>query len=164
MTRDHFVSPTSNSTSIVSAAITPTSIAAASTSASIADFQILNSTDAFDAVDLARPFGFVAGVIVLLLDDDDRPFLALAIDRAPSDRLVHIAEFLIDARLGAKSPRVRGVVFGVIGNDSIGTSTKEFADWREAQHLLAAHGVAVIDLLVVRPNQWITFAESSDTD
>jgi hypothetical protein len=125
----------------------------------IADFQILTSTDAFDAIGLARPPEFHSGVIVLLLDDDDRPFLALAIDRAPSHQLVRIAEFLIDARPRADSPRFGGVVFGVIGNESVGGSTAEFADWQETQHLLAAHGIAVIDLVIVRPNQWSTFRD-----
>jgi hypothetical protein len=128
----------------------------------IADFQILTSTDAFDAVDLARPLAFHCGVIVVLLDDDDRPFLALAIDRAPSHQLVRIAEFLIDARLRADSPRFSGVVFGVVGDDSIGASASELADWQETQHLLAAHGIAVVDLLIVRPTHWRTFRELAE--
>jgi hypothetical protein len=139
-----------------------TSFDSTTESAPIADFQILTSTDAFDAIDLARPPEFHCGVIVLLLDDDDRPFLALAIDRAPSHQLVRIAEFLIDARLRADSPRFGGVVFGVIAGESNSGSPAEFADWRETQHLLAAHGIAVIDLVIVRSNQWSTFREVAE--
>jgi hypothetical protein len=143
MTRDHSISPVRRCPPI-------------------GGFQIFTSTDAFDAVDLARPSEFRRGVIVLLLDDDDRPFLALAIDRAPSNQLVHIAEFLIDARFQLESPRFSGVVFGVIGDDSTEVSGSEVADWHEAQHLLAAHGVALVDLVVVRPTHWSSFSERGE--
>jgi hypothetical protein len=126
----------------------------------IADFEILTSIDAADAIELSRPQDFESGVIVLFLDDD-RLLGALAVARAPANSLTDIAELLIDARLGSPAdsptPRFSGLVFGVIGPDALRPSANQIADWQEAQHLLAGHGVALAHLITVSEDNWLAY-------
>jgi hypothetical protein len=138
---------------------------------------IRSENDAFDAIFRSRPTTFRSGVIAVLLDHDDVPFAALAVDGAPSTRVCHIAECLLEMRRHPTSAVDKrgigswgGVVIGVFRAEPPPTKTCdsvlaispfERANYDEARHLLAGHGIAILDLLVFDDDGWASYTEAT---
>jgi hypothetical protein len=143
----------------------PPTTSAITAVAAIASFEILTTNDAVDAVELSRPEDFESGLLVLFLDDEDWLLGGLAVRRAPANTLTRIVELLLDARLNSPAdspadspaPRFSALIVGVVRPGIDQPTVDETSDWQEAQHLLAAHGVALAHLVTVSKHQWSTY-------
>jgi hypothetical protein len=136
---------------------------------------IRSVADAFDAIFRSRPTTFDSGVLAVLLDHDDVPFAALAVDGAPSTRVCRVAELLLEMRRHPTSAGDQrkgtwgGVVIGVFRGEppktetcdsALAISPCEQANYDEARHLLAGHGIALLELLVFDDDGWASYFEA----
>jgi hypothetical protein len=137
-----------------------------SRTSSVAAFPIIDSIDAFEAIDISRPDDFDDGVIVLLLNDNDEPIVALAIEHAPLTNLDQIVDLLCESVHSGID--FSGVVFGMIravdsapaerkgphGNRVLWLPASAVAAWNDARNTLAGIGIAVVDIVVIEPSGW----------
>jgi hypothetical protein len=123
--------------------------------------------DACDALDLGRPDAFDDGLLVLLLDAEARPWLAVAAEHAPRDDIEAIAALLTCARdLGRP---VAGVVLGIyratrtVGSAAVKMTIdgSQLAAWVSLSRLLQEADITLVDVLVFEPGRWMSFVAAT---
>ena len=126
--------------------------------------------DACDALDLSRPPAFVDGIVVLLLDETVRPYLAIAVNHAPPDDIDRLAALLGGTRdLGHP---IAGVVLGVfrptrcVGSTDLKLSVDgaELAAWVSLSRLLHGLAITLVDVLVFEPGRWMSLVAATSVD
>ncbi len=142
-----------------------------------AGFRVITPHDALDSLDIVRPSDFQVGVLVVFLDDEQRPMAGIAIDGAPSNELCAVGESIVRCLADPHANSVvHAVVFGIVRNrprtfdaatdevqpgrgSGLYVDSDELSSWQECQLLLANQGIDPLFLLVLEPDGWASFPE-----
>ena len=130
-------------------------------------FPVLTPSDAFEALDLSRRDAFIDGLIVLLLDDQSYPIVAMAIDNAPPDDLTAVSQILIAAN--QEGHRIASVILGVVRESPLTDPAKvrvarnamSIAAWHAMSCELHANGVTLLDIVIIEPRYWMSLVASN---